>query len=160
MVDGSDGLPDHVRRRAWEALNQFIMENSRHEYILAVGPTTLATGGLFISDVLVMQLISRRNLQRFLTQTLKDPAGPALYAALERAHAFDLAAMPWLLFEMLKQTQQGAPPQSRGQVFARHRDRPDCGNSPRSRDARQGYRDAHRAGVENANATANRLSGE
>ncbi|HNT75947.1 MAG TPA: CHAT domain-containing protein [Anaerolineae bacterium] len=117
MVDGSDGLPDHIRRRAWCALNRFIMENSRHEYILAVNPGTLATGGLAITDVLVMQPISRHNLQRFLTKTLKDPAGAALYTALGQARLFDLAAMPWLLFEMLKQTQQGAPPQSRVQVL-------------------------------------------
>lgn len=117
MVDGSDGLPDHLRRRAWSVLQQFIMANSRHEYILAVNPGALATGGLAITDVLVMQPISRHNLQRFLTQTLADPAGALLYAALGRAHLFDLAARPWLLFEMLKQTQQGAPPQSRAQVL-------------------------------------------
>ncbi len=117
IIDGGDALPDHIRYRAWEALNQFIMENPRHEYIVAANPASLQTPGLPLTDLLVMQPISRRNIQHFLTKALKDPAGSALYAAIERARLFDLAAMPWLLFEMLRQTQRGNPPQSRGQVL-------------------------------------------
>ncbi len=117
IIDGGDALPDHIRHRAWEALNQFIMENPRHEYIIAANPVNLPTPGLTITDLLIMQPISRRNIQHFLTAALKDPAGGMLYAAIERARLFDLAAMPWLLFEMLRQTQRGNPPQSRGQVL-------------------------------------------
>ncbi|MBN2007676.1 MAG: CHAT domain-containing protein [Anaerolineae bacterium] len=117
IIDGSDTLPDHLRYRAWQALRQFIMENPRHEYIIATNPSGLQTPGLPMTDLLVMQPISRRNIQHFLTQTLKDPSGAELYAAIERARIFDLAAMPWLLFEMLRQTQRGTPPQSRSQVL-------------------------------------------
>jgi len=116
-VDGSDLLPDNTRYRAWNALNQFIMANSRHEYIITTSPAGLNTPGLHVSDLLVMQPISRRNLQHFLNDTLRDNGGPALYAAIEDARIFDLAAIPWLLFEMLKQIQRGQPPQTRTQTL-------------------------------------------
>jgi len=117
MIDGSDLLPANTRYRAWNALNQFILTQSRHEYIVATNPEGVDIKGHYVSDVLIMQPISRWNLQIFLNQTLRTAGGPKLYAAIETARIFDMAAMPWLLFEMLKQTQRGFPPQSRTQVL-------------------------------------------
>jgi hypothetical protein len=117
IVDGSDDLPDHVRHRAWTALNAFIMAHPRHEYLVALHLSQLDTDDLRISDVLMMQPISQRNVRRFLTETLTTPAGATLYRALEAAQLFDLAAKPWLLFEMLHQTQAGNPPRSHVDVL-------------------------------------------
>ncbi len=116
-VDGSDALPDHTRHRAWQALNDFVMENSRHEYIVAFNLSQFDSHELMITDVLMMQPMSRHNIQHFLVDTLKDPAGKRLYDALVKAQLFDLAALPWLLFELLKQTQRGEPPISHTQVL-------------------------------------------
>lgn len=117
LVDGGDNLPDHVRRRAWQSLTRVIYRHSRHEYIVALLPDQIESRQLPITDTLVMQLLSPRHVRDYLMTQLATPAARNLYQAIEAAQLFDLAAQPWLLFKMLKQTGQGRMPQTHAQVL-------------------------------------------
>ncbi|HEY89196.1 MAG TPA: CHAT domain-containing protein [Thermoflexia bacterium] len=112
LVDGSDALPAHLRRRAWEALAIFAWQHPRHQYLIGCQPAHFIPNLLPFTDLLIMQPLSPRSVRHYLLDTLQTPAGVELYAALRRGALFDLAAYPWLLLQMLKQTMRHAAPPS------------------------------------------------
>lgn len=117
IIDGSESLPLHNRRRLCAALQRFIRTHPRHEYIVTFNTENFDPAPLTITDTLVILTLSQRNIQRYLTQTLSDETGKQLYAALEQSRLFDLASVPWLLFKMLQQTRAGKVPESHAQVL-------------------------------------------
>lgn len=117
IIDGTESLPYHSRRRLCAALQHFIRYHARHEYIVTFNTDTFETAPLTFTDTLVMLPLSERNVRHYLTHILSDDAGRRLSEAVERTRLFDLAAIPWLLFKMLGQTRAGNPPQSHAQVL-------------------------------------------
>ena len=117
LFDRSEVLPYHSRRRFCAVLHDFIRRHARHEYIVAFTTDNFDIAPLTIHDTLIMLPLSERNIQRYLTQTLDHPAAKRLYDALDESHLFDLARIPWLLFKMLKQAQEGTVPRSHAQVL-------------------------------------------
>ncbi|MGC9398883.1 MAG: CHAT domain-containing protein [Anaerolineae bacterium] len=117
LIDGSDSLPDHVRRRLWAAVDRFARRRSRHQYVVAHKSTHFAPQLLPLTDVLVLQPLSPGALTHYLTQRLGTPVALRLYGAIERHRLHDLAALPWLLVQMLRQTQRGTLPTSRAEVL-------------------------------------------
>ncbi|MBN1877340.1 MAG: CHAT domain-containing protein [Anaerolineae bacterium] len=115
IVDGSESLPDHVRRRAWSALRTYCEAHPRYQYIVTSSFSCFDPHTLPLTDVLVMRSLSARLLERFLSR--RGGEGQTFYIELERAQLLDLAGMPWLLFKMLAQKQQGDPPRSHTQVL-------------------------------------------
>ncbi len=117
LVDGSDNIPDHLRRRAWQALSTVIRHHARHEYVITYMPAQMDSHLLPISDFLVLQTLAPRGIRHYLKERLGTPAAQKLYRAIEATQLFDLAAQPWLLFKMLQQTQQGRMPRTHAQVL-------------------------------------------
>ncbi len=117
LLDNSEVLPYHSRRRFCAALHDFVRRHPRHEYITAFNTDDFDVAPLYISDTLIMLPLAEQNIQRYLMQTLNLPHARQLYAGLEEAQLFDLARIPWLLFKMLKQAQEGKTPQSHAQVL-------------------------------------------
>ncbi|HOU14486.1 MAG TPA: CHAT domain-containing protein [Anaerolineae bacterium] len=117
LLDNSEVLPYHSRRRFCAALHNFVRRHPRHEYIVAFNTDDFDVAPLYISDTLVMLPLAEQNIQRYLTQILNLPHARQLYTGLEEAQLFDLARVPWLLFKMLKQAQEGKTPQSHAQVL-------------------------------------------
>lgn len=120
LIDGSDALPDHVRRRIWQALKRFAQRRPKHQYVVAFKSAHFAPNLLPLTDVLVMQPLNPSGLTRYLTEMLDTPVALRLYGAIERHRLHDLAALPWLLVQMLEQTAAGAPPRSRVDVLAHY----------------------------------------
>ena len=112
LVDGSDRLPPRLRRWVWEALATFAWQHPRHQYLIGCQPDNFIADLLPFTDLLIMQPLSPDSVRHYLLKTVKTPAGAELYAALERGALFDLAAYPWLLLQMLAQTEQHAAPLS------------------------------------------------
>ncbi|MGC9393710.1 MAG: CHAT domain-containing protein, partial [Anaerolineae bacterium] len=117
LFDNSEVLPYHSRRRFCAVLQDFIQHHARHEYIVAFNADNFDIAPLTIHNTLIMLPLSERNIQHYLTQALKDPAAKPLYDSLEETQLFDLARVPWLLFKMLKQAQDGKVPRSHAQVL-------------------------------------------
>ncbi len=117
LLDNSEVLPYHSRRRFCAALHDFVRHHPRHEYIAAFNTDEFDVAPLYISDTLIMLPLAEQNIQRYLTQILNLPHARQLYAGLEEAQLFDLARIPWLLFKMLKQAKEGKMPQSHAQVL-------------------------------------------
>lgn len=117
LIDNSEVLPYHSRRRFCAVLQHFIRQHARHEYVVAFNTDDFDIAPLYIQDTLIMLPLSERNIQHYLTQTLAEPAARQLYASLEETQIFDLARIPWLLFKMLKQAQDGKIPRSHAQVL-------------------------------------------
>ena len=117
MFDNSEVLPYHSRRRLCAVLHDFIRRHARHEYVVAFNTDDFDITPLSIHDTLIMLPLSERNIQRYLTQDLEEPAAQKLYDSLEKTQLFDLARIPWLLFKMLKQAQDGKIPRSHAQVL-------------------------------------------
>jgi len=117
LFDNSEVLPYHSRRRFCAVLQDFIQHHARHEYIVAFNTDDFDIAPLTIYNTLVLLPLSERNIQHYLTQALKDPAAKPLYDSLEETQLFDLARIPWLLFKMLKQAQDGKIPRSHAQVL-------------------------------------------
>ncbi len=84
--------------------------------MLAVDPAHLDPRQLDITDLLIIQPLSRRKIEQFL-KGLDDSVGRRLYGALARAQLFDLAANHWLLVRMLNQAREGLYPRSRTAVL-------------------------------------------
>jgi hypothetical protein len=116
LVDGSDDLPDRQRIQAWDALYTLVCAHPQHEYMLAVDPDNFDYRLLDVTDLLVIQPLSQRKIEQFL-KGLNTLASRRLYGALARAQLFDLAAVPWLLVNMLTQAEEGIYPQSRTTVL-------------------------------------------
>ncbi len=117
LIDNSEVLPYHSRRRLCAVLQDFIRRHPRHEYIIAFNTDDFDIAPLYIRDTLIMLPLSERNIRHYLTQTLEQPAAKQLYAGLEETQLFDLARIPWLLFKMLKQAEEGKVPRSHAQVL-------------------------------------------
>ncbi len=117
LFDNSEVLPYHSRRRFCAVLQDFIRHHARHEYIVAFNTDEFDIAPLTIHHTLIMLPLSERNIQHYLTQSLAEPAAKQLYASLEETQLFDLARIPWLLFKMLKQAQDGKIPRSHAQVL-------------------------------------------
>ena len=117
LVDGGAGLLANLRDRAWQALNQFAQNNPQHEYIITLSVENFDLQRLRLTNVLIIQPLTQRKIEAYLTHDSQNAIGQALYAALKRAQLFDLAAMPWLLMRMLSQAQHGEFPQSHVQVL-------------------------------------------
>jgi len=117
LVDGSDALPDHLRHRIWTALDSFARRRPQHQYVVACTSFYFVPKQLPFTDALVMQRLSSRAIAHYLTGRPEAPEARRLYGAIERAGLHDLAALPWLLVKMLKQTRQGALPSSRADVL-------------------------------------------
>ncbi|HQE92895.1 MAG TPA: CHAT domain-containing protein [Anaerolineae bacterium] len=117
LLDNSEVLPYHSRRRFCAALQDFVRHHPRHAYMVAFNTDDFDVAPLSISDTLIMLPLSERNIQRYLTQTLDLPHARQLYAGLEEVQLFDLARIPWLLFKMLQQAVEGKTPTSHAQVL-------------------------------------------
>ncbi len=117
LFDNSEMLPYHGRHRFCSALHNFIQHYPRHEYIIAFNTDALDTGALHISDTLILLPLSEQNLRRYLGRIPDLLQAEQLYARWEEAQLFDLARIPWLLFKMLQQTQEGKTPSSHVQVL-------------------------------------------
>jgi HEAT repeat protein len=117
LFDNSEVLPYHSRRRLCAVLQDLIRHHARHEYIVAFNTDDFDITPLTIHDTLIMLPLSERNIQHYLTQNLKEPTAKQLYDSLEETQLFDLARIPWLLFKMLKQAQEGKIPRSHAQVL-------------------------------------------
>lgn len=117
LIDNSEVLPYHSRRRLCAVLQDFIRRHPRHEYVIAFNTDDFDIAPLYIRDTLIMLPLSERNIRQYLTQTLEQPAAKQLYASLEETQLFDLARIPWLLFKMLKQAEEGKIPRSHAQVL-------------------------------------------
>ncbi len=117
LIDNSEVLPYHSRRRLCAVLQDFIRRHLRHEYVIAFNTDDFDIAPLYIRDTLIMLPLSERNIRHYLTQTLDQPAAKRLYASLEETQLFDLARIPWLLFKMLKQAEEGKVPRSHAQVL-------------------------------------------
>ena len=122
LIDGSDALPDHIRHRIWKALKRFAQRRPEHQYVVAYKSAYFAPDLLPLTDVLVMQPLNQSGLTRYLTEMLDTPAAKRLYGAIERHRLHDLAALPWMLVQMLQQTIKGSPPRSRADVLAHYVD--------------------------------------
>ncbi len=117
LFDNSEVLPYHSRRRFCAVLQDFIRHHARHEYIVTFNTDDFDIAPLYINDTLILLPLSERNIQHYLTQILAEPAARQLHASLEETQLFDLARIPWLLFKMLKQAQDGKVPRSHAQVL-------------------------------------------
>jgi len=116
LLDGSDDLPDRQRRQAWHAIQGLVRDHPQHEYMLAIDPDYFDPRLLDITDLLVIQPLSRRKIEQFL-KGLDGSTGRRLYGALARAQLFDLASSPWLLVRTLNQAREGLYPRSRTAVL-------------------------------------------
>ena len=116
LLDGSDDLPDRMRREAWRAIRRLVHRYPRHEYVVAVDPDCFDPRRLNPTDLLIIQPLSQRKVEQFL-KGLNDPVGLRLYRALDRAQLFDLASIPWLLVRMLDRAREGEYPRSRTAVL-------------------------------------------
>ncbi len=117
ILDGAEALPPPRRRRLWEALRTFQRRLPRHPVLIAFDSVAFDPNQLAPTDLLLVQPLSPQTIERFLTQQVSDPAGTALYAALVQAQLFDLAALPWVLINMLAHARQGDLPRSHAQVL-------------------------------------------
>jgi len=117
LIDNGEVLPYHSRRRLCAVLQDFIRRHPRHEYVIAFNMDDFDVAPLYIRDTLIMLPLSERNIRQYLTHMLEQPAAKQLYASLEETHLFDLARIPWLLFKMLKQAEDGKIPRSHAQVL-------------------------------------------
>lgn len=117
LFDNSEVLPYHSRRRFCVVLQDFIRRHARHEYIIAFNTDDFDIAPLTINDTLIMLPLSERNIQQYLTQTLAGTGAKRLYAGLEETQLFDLARIPWLLFKILQQAQEGKVPRTHAQVL-------------------------------------------
>lgn len=116
LLDGSDGLSDHQRAIVWDKVYDFVRKHGRHRYLLTCDLHRFAPDQLPVTDVLVAKTISRPRVVAYL-KAMRDPAGGALLRALENGRLFDLAGLPWLLVQMLRQTRQDKLPHSRTSVL-------------------------------------------
>lgn len=113
---GGEELPDAQLRRAWRWVFELIRKYPRYQYSMSVEAFKFDADRLkAATDLLVIQPLSPRILRSFLND--KGEVGRSLYEALAKAQLFDLAGIPWLLFEMLEQANQGLYPRSRSVVL-------------------------------------------
>ncbi len=118
LLDGSDDLPDTLRRQAWREAWSLLKQYARHELMLVIDPDAFESRSLMeASDLLVIQPLSRGDIERFLRDTEPKWVGRRLLEQLEVTQLFDLAASPWLLINMLQQAGEGRLPTSRRQVL-------------------------------------------
>lgn len=117
LMDGGDNLLANLRYRAWQALQEFALNNPQHEYIITLDTENFDPWRSWLTNVLIIQPLTHRKIEAYLTREPQNTIGKTLYAALKRAQLFDLAAMPWLLMRMVSQAQRGDFPQSHVQVL-------------------------------------------
>lgn len=138
FFDGGEDLADTERRTAWARVQQLAVTWTDHDYLLAIelaqyDPARLAD----VTDLLVLQLLSRPAISDYFAelQGLNDldeeggekaaerrrlmaDASKALQEALDKSDMWDLAALPWLLLDMLEKAKWKAVPASRTRVLS------------------------------------------
>jgi CHAT domain/NACHT domain len=110
MFDGTDELPDNVRREALKELEQ-LAADSPHQFLLGID-CRLFEPSDDIKELLVIQPLSPRKVVRFLTPVDDSPdecLRGKLLDAIREAELFELAAMPWLLLHMLDRVKRVLP---------------------------------------------------
>lgn len=118
LFDGTDDLTHSQRSHAWQGIQDLAGSFPEDDYLLAIDEDRYVPRLLRkATDVLVVQPLSPRAIERFLQDPKNEPVGPRLYDALGRKQLFDLASIPWLLVGMLEQSRQGIYPQSRAVVL-------------------------------------------
>ena len=117
LLDGSSGMSRQHRHMVWEAIREFAKQYPRQQYILTLDRRYYDSGRLdMVSDILVMQPLSRRRVEEYLLTSGK-PANEVLCRELTAKHLFDLAASPWVLIKMIEQAGNNLFPNSRAEVL-------------------------------------------
>ena len=138
FFDGGEDLADAERRTAWARAQQLAVTWTDHDFLLAIDlaqydPARLAD----VTDLLVLQLLSRPAISDYFAelQDLHSPdqeggeeaaerqrvmadASKALEEALDKTDMWDLAALPWLLLDMLEKAKWNTVPTSRTRVLS------------------------------------------
>jgi HEAT repeat protein len=118
LVDGSDDLPPKQRREAWRQIQDLAKSSRKAEYLVVIDADHYDARWLGqATDLLVIQPLSPHAVERFLRHPENEPTGSRLYDELAKKQLFDLAAIPWLLVQMLEQAGQELYPHSRAAVL-------------------------------------------
>lgn len=120
VFHNSDNLTDPELLMVLKQLRLFIERFPQHQFIFGISPDRLVQD-LFAGidlHVLILQPLDRRKLRHFL-QGLPagDAAGLPLLQRLDQSGLYDLAAVPWFMFNLVERARQGQLPSSRTQVL-------------------------------------------
>jgi hypothetical protein len=138
VFDNIEDLPESNAAGGRDQLFEELRENihkyfDRHQFVLTIGYGDAGILKLPITNLLDVQPLSRRRVEKFLRHEIildltdrgaedaevqaADRLGEELTKALERTRLFDLASQPWLLARIVEQAGTGIYPRSRASVL-------------------------------------------